>query len=560
MWNDLNADGIQQAGEPSVPGVTVTLFYNGVPVSSTLTDNTGFYAFVNITPAVPLSVQVSVPAGYLVAPQNAGGDETVDNDANAQGGTDSVSIAQDNFYRDLDIALWAPLTLGGQVWNDLNNNGAQAGEPLKDGVLVQLYRDANDNGVFDAGDTLIQQTTSSNGGYYTFTNLIQGNYLAVLDASNFAPGGVLAGYKSSDFNDDTNANGDGLDDGRPATGGSIASGVIRLEAGQEPSGLLDQENYTVDFGVWLPAGLSGAVWLDVDHDGQQEAGEPARNGVPVTLRDAAGNVVSTTTTAVINGVAGSYAFTNLIPGDYYVTFPLPADCVQPANAALANDLSCVWTYPNQGADATDSDADANGQTGNYTLVPGQNENTVGAGYWRPAVLVPGKSTKVTGPVRTGDLITYTLEVRNAGDTLAASVVITDPLPDGVSFVSASDNGQLTPGGVVWRLPDLPPGQIATVQVVVKVGNPVANALIINVFTVSNDGLPGKVVVQDSNTVSTPYAPTAVTLASFTAKVEGRGVRVAWQTALERNTFGFYVLRSVTGNRDDAVQVNARTGG
>jgi hypothetical protein len=53
-----------------------------------------------------------------------------------------------------------------------------------------------------------------------------------------------------------------------------------------------------------------------------------------------------------------------------------------------------------------------------------------------------------------------------------------------------------------------------------------------------------------------FAPTAVTLASFYATLESRGARVTWQTALERNTFGFYVLRSVTGNRDDAVRVNA----
>jgi uncharacterized repeat protein (TIGR01451 family) len=556
VWNDLNANGLQDNGEPGVTGVTVTLFSNGVPVSSTLTDNTGFYAFVNITPGVPLSVQVAVPAGYLVTAKNAGSNEAIDNDADANGATDSVTIVQDTFYQDLDIALWAPLTLGGQVWDDQNNNGAQqGGEPPKDGVLVRLYRDSNSNSVFDAGDEFVQQATTSNGGAYTFTSLIQGNYLVVLDASNFAPGGVLAGYKSSDFNDTTDSNNDGLDDGRPATGGAISSGVIRLVAGEEPGGLLKNENTTVDFGMWLPASLGGVVWLDVDHDGQQDAGEPLRNGVPVTLRDAQGNVVSTTTTGVINGVPGSYRFDNLIPGSYNVTFPLPADCVPPTSAQV-NAQGCIWTFPNQGSDATDSDVNANGQTGNYTLVPGQNETTVGAGYWRPATLVPAKSTKVTGPVKTGDVITYTLEVRNTGDTFAAGVVITDPLPNGVSFVSASDGGQSTPSGIVWRLPDIAPGQTVAVQVVVRVGNPTGNTLIVNVFTVANDGLPGTTLSQPSNEVSTPFAPTAVTLSAFDATVENRGVRVTWQTALERNTFGFLVLRSMTGNRTDAVQVNA----
>jgi hypothetical protein len=59
----------------------------------------------------------------------------------------------------------------------------------------------------------------------------------------------------------------------------------------------------------------------------------------------------------------------------------------------------------------------------------------------------------------------------------------------------------------------------------------------------------------TNEVVNPLAPTAVTLASFTAMADGSGVKVTWQTALERNTFAFNVLRSATGRREDAVQVN-----
>jgi hypothetical protein len=49
-------------------------------------------------------------------------------------------------------------------------------------------------------------------------------------------------------------------------------------------------------------------------------------------------------------------------------------------------------------------------------------------------------------------------------------------------------------------------------------------------------------------------PTAVSLASFTAGWEGDQVLVAWETALEINTVGFWIWRS-TASEGDYVQVN-----
>ena len=58
---------------------------------------------------------------------------------------------------------------------------------------------------------------------------------------------------------------------------------------------------------------------------------------------------------------------------------------------------------------------------------------------------------------------------------------------------------------------------------------------------------------NTNEVHTPLQTTAVTLARFGAGVQSRGgVQVTWQTALERDTFGFNVWRSATGQRADAV--------
>ena len=57
----------------------------------------------------------------------------------------------------------------------------------------------------------------------------------------------------------------------------------------------------------------------------------------------------------------------------------------------------------------------------------------------------------TGPatVSPNGSITYTLNVVNNGPSAAAAVVVTDVLPAGVSFVSASNGGSNVAGTVTW---------------------------------------------------------------------------------------------------------------
>ena len=58
---------------------------------------------------------------------------------------------------------------------------------------------------------------------------------------------------------------------------------------------------------------------------------------------------------------------------------------------------------------------------------------------------------------------YEITVTNTGDTTANNVTITDTVPTGMSFVSASNGGSFGSGQVAWNIASLAPGQATTVS-------------------------------------------------------------------------------------------------
>ena len=70
VWDDLNANGLQDAGEPGVAAVAVTLLdHNGVTVATTETDADGRYGFADLVTG-DYAVAFTLPAGYRFAPAN----------------------------------------------------------------------------------------------------------------------------------------------------------------------------------------------------------------------------------------------------------------------------------------------------------------------------------------------------------------------------------------------------------------------------------------------------------------------------------------------------------
>ncbi len=92
VWNDENENGIQDAEEAGVEGVTVTLYdEDGNIVETTTTDPDGFYGFFDISEG-NYYIGITLPDGFVFTMQDMGGNEAADSDVNADGFTDIFTI------------------------------------------------------------------------------------------------------------------------------------------------------------------------------------------------------------------------------------------------------------------------------------------------------------------------------------------------------------------------------------------------------------------------------------------------------------------------------------
>lgn len=104
VWADTNSDGVLDANESGVPGVTVTLYdaVTGNVVATTVTDMNGDYFFTDVPPG-NYYLELDLPSGTAVSP-------TVnDNDYGANGQTPVFTITgTENGTFDLDAGIILP--------------------------------------------------------------------------------------------------------------------------------------------------------------------------------------------------------------------------------------------------------------------------------------------------------------------------------------------------------------------------------------------------------------------------------------------------------------------
>ena len=293
VFEDTSGDGV---GNNPLSGVTVQLYSDpngdgdpsdGVLVATVTTDDSGNYQFERTVAGVGIPqddyVVVEIdPAGMRSVSDadttpDAGGDAL--NEPAPLGNLDNqlpVSIGAGEVDADNNFVDTRVGSIAGRVWLDEDLDGIQDTEEVGlTGVIVEL-KDIN-------GVVLERQVTDANGNYL-FADLTGGGYqVDVLDSS--IPSGL-----------DNTAGIGGLD-----------PKIVELASGQRVR--------NVDFGYIPDDPTEGAigdrVWADADGDGIQDPGEAGISDVVLSLRDANGAVIATTTT----NENGDYLFTNVAFGD-----------------------------------------------------------------------------------------------------------------------------------------------------------------------------------------------------------------------------------------------------
>ena len=208
VWMDVDRDGLQDADEPAMPGVTVTLMRadgsavtdaSGNPVAAVTTDANGKYTFENLLPG-DYKVSFTNPAGYEATVSDAGGDRAADSN-----GTESaVSLAQGQDDATVDYGLVGTGVIGDRLFVDVNQNGGgapDAGDKPLAGVKVTLTWTG------PGGITRTYETVTDADGTYRFEDLLPGEYKVsvdpdsllaaepLLDVLTHAPSGDVAAKK-----------------------------------------------------------------------------------------------------------------------------------------------------------------------------------------------------------------------------------------------------------------------------------------------------------------------------------------------------------------------------
>ncbi|HMP41993.1 MAG TPA: hypothetical protein PKA05_16560, partial [Roseiflexaceae bacterium] len=88
---------------------------------------------------------------------------------------------------------------------------------------------------------------------------------------------------------------------------------------------------------------------------------------------------------------------------------------------------------------------------------------------RPVLAIQkSASSAIVAP---GGQVVFTISYANTGNAIASSVVLTDTIPSGFTFVSATSSGNHSSGTVTWNIGSLAAGATGSVQLTLQAANP-----------------------------------------------------------------------------------------
>ncbi len=360
-FNDENADGVRQNGDSGINNIIVNLYQDGnqdgspdsntrIATTTTTTANgiAGSYQFTGLVPGFYL-VEFEAGVGFAATQANAGNNDNVDSDINANTGiSGTVNLASGEIVDNIYAGYITGTSVGDFVWNDTDGDGIRDdNESGINGITVRL---------FSSDGTLISNTVTTNdpvsgeAGYYKFNDIDPGDYYIEL----ILAGGLVTSAPNAVSDEE-------IDSDITGANGPNTSSTFSIIQGQTISNL--------DAGIYSGGTISGIVWFD-ELKGTAGIYEPGVDlleaNIRVKLLNADGEVVAETTT----NDQGQYTFAPLMVGTYTVMFVEPLD------------RNVSFVDPNIGNDSSiDSDVQnsADGTTNSFTIGVGQTVEDISAG-------------------------------------------------------------------------------------------------------------------------------------------------------------------------------------
>jgi gliding motility-associated-like protein/uncharacterized repeat protein (TIGR01451 family) len=391
VYNDLNGNGVQDAGEPDLAGVDVVITDANGNTQTVTTDANGDYTAQVIAGTASVDIdETTLPA-----------------DSVQTGGTDPTDVV---------------VTSGGTFFEE--NNGYN----VPGTVEGHIYDDANGNGVQDPGEADLAGVdvviTDANGNSQTVTTDANGNYSA----------DVPAGDVTVDIDETTLPAGSVQTEGTDPTVVTVTSGNVSFEENNGyvlPDGMLNIEKvstYNVSTGIitytYNVTNTGNVTVFDIDV--VEDAGVFTGTGpLPVPVYASGGSDED-----------GEADAQDLLPG---ATLSFTADyTVTAADIAVGQvDNQASTTGEDVGgnpqSDVSDDGDDTDGNTEDDVT-----ETDVSA----TAQLTFVKTSSATGS-NVGDIINYVFEVENTGLVTVDNVTIDDPIL-GISDLAVTPS-TLAPG-------------------------------------------------------------------------------------------------------------------
>ena len=356
-------------------------------------------------------------------------------------------------YESITCNTNVPNWLSGTVYLDNNEDALlDAGDVGQEDVVVQLYKDKNNNQILDGPDVFLGSLLTNADGYYHFPVLATGRFIVTTDLGSYPAGAVL----TTDNIETAHFTGFGQND--------------------------PDNNFGFKLEPVVLGSIGDFIFNDENANGLQDFGETGIGGILIRLYSGVCPAVGVPISNRVSNPAGGYDFTGLSAGSYCVDvddLTIPAGFVH----TTANDPMTV------------------------VLANGEDFNLADFGYFYNPVTEQA-DLEVTKEVDTSspsldDVVTFTITVTNHGPADATGLIVRDIIPVGLVFEGyTSTRGSYEPNKLgFWTIGDLAVGQTETLTISTKV---VITNMIENIAQVSHvdqedpDSTPGNGVPSEDD--------------------------------------------------------------